>query len=79
MRLLHQPHHYADCDPMTITKTLKERLAASGLSHRAIERATGVLRQTTMRFMKGNGSIRLDQADKLAKLLKLELRDKGQP
>lgn len=57
----------------TLTKALKQAIESSGLSFKEIERRTGVLRQTLMRFVKGEGSIRLDQADKLASFLSLKL------
>lgn len=48
------------------TEVLKRTIAESGLAHIAIERATGVKRASIMRFMRGETSLRLDVADKLA-------------
>lgn len=52
--------------PMTMTDALKQAIAESGMPLIAIERATGVKRASVMRFMRGETSLRLDIADKLA-------------
>ena len=48
------------------TDALRQAIAGSGLAHIAIERATGVKRQSVMLFMRGERSLRLDIADRLA-------------
>ena len=58
----------------TMSETLKEAIAESAMAHIAIERATGVKRASIMRFMRGETSLRLDMADKLAAYFGLELR-----
>lgn len=45
---------------------LRKAITDSGLAHIAIERGTGVRRQCIMRFMRGERSLRLDIADRLA-------------
>jgi plasmid maintenance system antidote protein VapI len=59
-----------------ITGVLKQAIADSGLAYNAIERATGVKRQSIMRFVRGERSLRLDMADRLAAFFGLELRPK---
>ena len=58
----------------TIAETLRTALNESGLSFLALERETGVIRQSLMPFARGETSISLDAADKLASYFKLELR-----
>ncbi|HZT83463.1 MAG TPA: helix-turn-helix transcriptional regulator [Gemmataceae bacterium] len=57
-----------------LTDALREAIAASGLAHIAIERGTGVKRQSILYFMRGERSLRLDVADKLAAFFGLGLR-----
>lgn len=59
---------------MTITEALQEALNNSELNYRALERETGVIRQSLMKFSRGETSLRLDIADKLAAYFGLELR-----
>ena len=60
----------------TMSDVLKRAITESGLAHIAIERATGVKRASIMRFMRGEQSLRLDLADRLAAFFGLELRSK---
>ena len=50
----------------TMTEAIREAIAESELSFKALERETGVLRQSLMKFAAGEQSLRLDAADKLA-------------
>src|SRR5262245_39074179 len=50
----------------TITDTLRKAILDSGMNFKALERETGVTRQSLMKFAKGESSLRLDLADKLA-------------
>lgn len=59
-----------------MSEVLKKAITESGMAHIAIERATGVKRQSIMRFMRGETSLRLDMADRLAAFFELELRPK---
>jgi plasmid maintenance system antidote protein VapI len=59
-----------------ISDVLKQAIVNSGLAHIALERETGVKRASIMRFLRGEQSIRLDMADKLAAYFGLELRAK---
>jgi plasmid maintenance system antidote protein VapI len=60
----------------TMTDVLKKAIAESGQSLIGIQRETGVNRISLIRFMRGETSIRLDVADKLAVYFGLELRAK---
>jgi plasmid maintenance system antidote protein VapI len=57
----------------TMTDVLRKTLLESGLAHVALERETGVKRASIMRFMRGDTSLRLDLADRLATYFGLEL------
>jgi hypothetical protein len=59
-----------------LTDALRRAISGSGLSFKALEKETGVLRQSLMKFVRGEQSLRLDLADKLAVYFKLELRPK---
>lgn len=56
-----------------ITDALKNAIEASGMSIKALERETGVSRQSMMHFMRGTRTLRLDIADKLAAFFKLNV------
>jgi plasmid maintenance system antidote protein VapI len=60
----------------TMTDLLRQALAKSE-SLRAVERATGVKRQSMMKFIRGEQSLRLDKADLLAAYFGIEVRRKG--
>jgi plasmid maintenance system antidote protein VapI len=57
-----------------LTDVLRKAIAESGLAQIAIERATGVKRASIMRFLRGERSLRLDMADRLAAYFGLELK-----
>ncbi len=59
-----------------ITEVLLRAIAASGVSFKALERETGVKRQSLMKFVRGEQSLRGDVMDKLAAFFQLELRTK---
>lgn len=52
--------------PRTITERLKRAIEEFGESYAELERATGVKRASVMRFVRGDQSLRLDMADRLA-------------
>jgi transcriptional regulator with XRE-family HTH domain len=54
----------ADKQPMK--EALKRAIESSGLTFKALERETGVTRQSLMAFMKGERTLRLDMADRVA-------------
>jgi plasmid maintenance system antidote protein VapI len=60
-----------------ISDLLRQTIAESGLSYNALQKATGVTRASMMRFVRGDQSLRLDMADRLAAFFDLELRKKG--
>ena len=59
-----------------ITEALQNAIAKSGMAYNAIERATGVKRQSIMHFMRCERSLRLNIADRLAVYFGLEVRPK---
>jgi hypothetical protein len=61
-------------DPLS--DVLRKAILDSGLSFQALERETGVLRQCLMKFVRGEQSLRLDMAGRLAAYFGLELRPK---
>ena len=63
----------------TMTETLRQAIADSGLAFIEIERQSGVLRQTLMKFARNEQSLRLDKADKLAEFFGLELGPASKP
>jgi hypothetical protein len=59
-----------------ITRALRQAIAGSGLSFKRLEKETGVLRQSLMRFARAEQSLRGDLMDRLAVFFGLELRPK---
>ena len=62
-----------------ISEILRVAINASELSFLALERETGVLRQSLMPFARGEAGINIDAADKLATYFGLELRPATNP
>ena len=60
-----------------ISDLLRQTIAESGVSYNALQKETGVTRASIMRFVRGDQSLRLDVADRLAAFFDLELRKKG--
>ena len=60
-----------------ISDLLRDTIAKSEIPLLTIEQATGVKRQSVMRFLRHERSLRLDIADKLAAYFELELRAKS--
>jgi plasmid maintenance system antidote protein VapI len=60
-----------------ISDLLRQTIAESGVSYNALQKETEVTRASIMRFVRGDQSLRLDVADRLAAFLDLELRKKG--
>jgi plasmid maintenance system antidote protein VapI len=60
----------------TMTELLRQALSEAE-SLRAVERETGVKRQSVMKFIRGEQSLRLDLADKLAAHFGIESHRKG--
>jgi plasmid maintenance system antidote protein VapI len=60
-----------------ISDLLRQTIAESGMSYNALQKETGVTRASIMRFVRGDQSLRLDVADRLAAFFDLELRKKG--
>ena len=57
-----------------MTELLREAIAESGMPFLTIEQATGVKRQSLMKFVRGEQSLRLDLADRLAAHFGIESR-----
>lgn len=57
-----------------ISETLRRAINESGLTFLALERETGVIRQSLMPFARGKTSISLSAAEKLAIYFRLELQ-----
>jgi len=57
-----------------ISDLLRQTIAESGVSYNALQRETGVTRASIMRFVRGDQSIRLDMADRLAAFFGLALQ-----
>jgi plasmid maintenance system antidote protein VapI len=57
-----------------ITEVLRRSITESAVSYNALQKETGVTRASIMRFVRGDQSIRLDMADRLAAYFDLELR-----
>ena len=60
-----------------ISDLLRRTIAESGVSYNALQKEAGVARASIMRFVRGDQSLRLDVADRLAAYFDLELRKKG--
>ena len=56
-----------------ITEPLRRAIQESGITSKALERETGLKRPSIVRFRRGDQSLRLDLADKLAAYFGLEL------
>lgn len=63
-------------DDQPLTTALRKAIEECGLSFKALEKETGVLRQSLMKFMRGEQSLRLDIADRLACYFNFEVKPK---
>ena len=61
-------------DKLPITDLLRKTINESGVPFLTLEQKTGVLRQSLMRFTRGETSIHLNSADEVARFFGLELR-----
>ena len=59
---------------LPITDLLRRTINESGIPFLTLEQETGVLRQSLMKFARGETSIHLDSADAIAKYFGLELQ-----
>ena len=59
---------------LPITDLLRRTINEGGVPFLTLEQETGVLRQSLMKFARGETSIHLDSADAIAKYFGLELR-----
>ena len=62
-----------------ITDLLRQTILDSGIPFLTLEQKTGVLRQSLMKFARGESTIHLDAADKLAEFFELELGPAAKP
>ncbi len=58
---------------LNLSETLRQAITKSEMPFLQIEQETGVIRQSLMKFARGEQSLRLDMADKLAEFFGLEL------
>jgi plasmid maintenance system antidote protein VapI len=58
---------------LPITDVLRDAIVQSGTAYRELERASGVKRQSLMKFVRREQTLRLDMADKLATYFGLQL------
>ena len=65
---------YTMSDKLPITDLLRKTINESGVPFLTLEQKTGVLRQSLMKFARGESSIHLDSADEVARYFGLELR-----
>jgi len=56
-----------------MTEVLRRKIEESDLPFLTLEQQTGVLRQSLMKFVRGETTLRLDAADKLAEFFGLDL------
>ena len=66
--------YYTMTSKQPITDLLRRTINDSGIPFLTLEQETGVLRQSLMKFARGETTIHLDAADKLAEYFGLELR-----
>jgi ribosome-binding protein aMBF1 (putative translation factor) len=57
----------------TMTDALRAAISKSGVAYNALAKETGLKKASIIRFMRGETSLRLDLADKLAAYFGLEL------
>lgn len=57
----------------TLTDALRDAINESELSFKRLEAETGVLRQSLMKFARGETSLRLDLADRLTEYFGLQI------
>lgn len=62
-----------------LSTVLLRAIVDSGLPFLTLEQETGVVRQSLMKFVAGEQSLRLDMADKLATYFGLRLEGAGKP
>jgi hypothetical protein len=63
-------------DDLPITEALRRAIAESGLSFKRLEKETGVLRQSLMKFAQGEQGLQGSACDKLASFFGLKLQPK---
>jgi hypothetical protein len=59
--------------PKSLTEVLRQAIADGEVPFLRLEKETGVLRQSLMKFARGEQSLMLDSCDKLAEFFDLEL------
>ena len=69
--------HMNNVSALSLSDELRRAILESGMSFQALGQATGVERGSISRFVRGERSLRLDMADKLAAFFGLSLKGKG--
>jgi transcriptional regulator with XRE-family HTH domain len=62
---------------LSFSEALRQAIRASGLNPNQLQNATGVLSDSVSRFMRGEQSLRLDAADKIATFLRIRTVQPG--
>jgi transcriptional regulator with XRE-family HTH domain len=62
-----------------VTTALRQAIAECGLSFLELQNRSGVVRQSLMKFARGERNLRLDLADKLMDFFNLEVRPIRKP
>jgi len=62
-----------------LTEVFRQAIADSDLAFAELERQTGVIRQSLMKFARNEQTLTLESADKLAEFFKLELGPASKP
>lgn len=62
--------------PKTLTETIRQAINDSDLPFLELERQTGVIRQSLMKFARNEQTLTLTAADKLAEFFGLELTER---
>ena len=65
--------------PLTMTEVLRQAIVDSEIPMLRLSNETGVVRASLLRFVRGDQSLRLDMADKLAEYFGLELTKRKGP
>lgn len=69
--------YYMPHSSQPLTSVIRRAIRDGGVSFKGLEEQTGVKRQSLMKFARGEQSLRLDIADKLAVYFGLTLVSKG--
>ena len=69
------PEEHEEFESMTVA--IRHAIETGGVSFNELERETGVLRQSLMKFARGEQTIHLDSADRLAEYFGIQVTRPG--